>query len=113
MRAIEQKMNQAIHRQVDWRLDNTSVEVFYSGVHHTPSYDCRIEVKLHGNLIATIHPFNNTMRISSCGWRTATTKSRLNAILRSFSNTGIYQSNFDWYIGDEDFEDGMTVSFRN
>jgi hypothetical protein len=113
MRSIETAMNRAIRYEQDWRKDNTEVEVIHHGIHGTFSYEKEIVVKLHGNKIARIFPSTRRMILSSCGWQTNTTKSRLNAILSGLNFFGgrVYQEDFDWYIGDRDFVDGMEVSY--
>jgi len=113
MRSIETAMNAAIRRQTDWRKDNTEVEVIHHGIHGTFSYEKEIVVKLHGNKIARIFPSTRRMILSSCGWQTKTTKSRLNAILSglNFSGGRVYQEDFEWYIGDRDFTDNKEVQF--
>ena len=63
-------------------------------------------VRLYGNKIAQLDGV--TLYLSSAGYETATTKSRLNAIL-SFLMPGasIYQKSFEWYI----CFNGKTVKF--
>jgi hypothetical protein len=101
-RIIEQQMIRAISNETDWRKDNTSVEV----IPGTPSYQKEIQVKLHGHLIARIFP-GNKMILSSCGWETKTTKSRLNSILHHYNLGGIYQKDYVWYCDKGEFEDNM------
>ena len=100
MRKIEQKMQTAIRNRTNWSSSNTAVTVDNEG---------NTFVMLHGNLIATI--FNNgDMKLSSCGWETVTTKSRLNAILDTFLNgLSVFQKDFEWFIGDDEFFDGYTI----
>lgn len=90
MRKIEAAMNNAILNHKDWKKDNT--EVIYSP-ERKASY-----VHLHGNHIATIG--ENYVEVYSCGYKTKTTKSRLNAILAEHCISGecIYQRNFEWYV---------------
>ena len=112
MRVIERAMNEAIRYQKDWHKDNTSVEVIHHGIYGTFSYDKEIVVKLHGHKIARIFPNIRRAIISSCGYQTKTTKSRLNAILSGLNvREGVYQSNWDWYFGDKDFTDNMEINF--
>ena len=66
-------MNAAIAGRRNWSKDNTRVEV---------GKDCTF-VYLHGHNIATISN-EGDIRLSSCGWETVTTKSRLNAVLDCF-----------------------------
>ena len=90
MRKIEQQMQTAIRNRTNWSSSNTAVTVDNEG---------NTFVMLHGNLIATI--FNNgDMKLSSCGWETVTTKSRLNAILETFGLEGerVFAKNFDWKL---------------
>lgn len=109
MRKIEQAMIDAIRSKQDWRNDNTRVEVIESGIQFHPSFNRIINVYLHGNKIASIDHVAGRMTLNSCGWMSNTTKSRLNALCHSFSNTGIHQSDHIWYIGKEEFEDGVTI----
>jgi hypothetical protein len=110
-RIIEQQMIRAINYQENWRKDNTAVEVVHHGIHGTHSYQKEIQVRLHGNLIARIFP-GDRMILSSCGWETKTTKSRLNALLHHYNKPGIYQEKFVWYRENEEFEDNMEFSIR-
>ena len=75
---------------------------------------------LHNNRIAWIE--NGKLYLSSCGWRTVTTKERLNGVLDVFGlSYGIYQRNFEWYINihpeysketELPFVDGMQIDLR-
>ena len=54
---------------------------------------------LHRNVIAERTP--NGILLCDCGWRTRTTASRLNAILRlAGTNYRIYQKSHQWFIWD-------------
>ena len=102
MRLIERQMNAAITAERDWHKDNTSV-VNIDGVS---------EVRLHGNLIAKVA--DTWVQIFDGGWQTVTTKSRLNAILRTHgTGEGIFQKNWNWFIstseGTVEFESGMIL----
>ena len=100
MRKIETEMQTAIANRKNWSKSNTSVSVNDEG----PTF-----VTLHGNLIAQISN-NGDMKLSSCGWQTVTTKSRLNAILDCFfHNVRIFQKQFEWYIGGDSFFDGYQI----
>ena len=102
MRQIEKQMNFALSNKGNWRKDNTEVEF-------NESTNCST-VKLHGHSIATFDHNLKAVKISSCGWETVTTKSRLNAILDCFlHNCRIYQRNFEWFIGDQEFFDGFQI----
>ena len=100
MRKIETEMQNALRNKVNWSKSNTSVSVDNEGNQF---------VTLHGNCIATISNFGD-IKLSSCGWQTVTTKSRLNAILDTFLHgLSVYQKNFEWFIGGDDFFDGYTI----
>ena len=88
MRKIERLMNAAITASKDFKLDNTEV-ISCSDVS---------DVYLHGNLIARIG--ETWLELFDGGWRTATTKSRLNAILREhgIAGEGVFQRNWNWFV---------------
>ena len=108
MREVEACINRAILWRKDFKKGNSEV-VHEDGV---------AKVYLHRNLIIEHHhegqglDFHTTL--SSCGWQTVTTKSRLNAYLSEFFRGAyIYQKDFAWYLNyegeDFDFEDGMEL----
>ena len=103
MRKIERQMQAAIATRTDWKKSNTSVSVDSEGF---------TSVRLHGNRIAEIAPDGDII-LSSCGWDTPTTKSRLNAIVDVFlTGCQIFQKDFTWYVGDLNtpFFDGFRIS---
>lgn len=56
-----------------------------------------VEYRLHGNCIAQI--VGNELRLSNCGWASATTKERLNAILATLDLPyRVFQKQFEWFI---------------
>lgn len=62
-------------------------------------------VRLHATDVVQIH-FDDTYTLNSGGWRTRTTKDRIN----SYSPARVWQRNSIWYVGDGIiFEDGMKV----
>ena len=106
MRKIEQLMNAAIKAGKNWTNANTSVSTDDNGLS---------TVYLHGNKIAEVG--DDFVRVFDGGWRTNTTKSRLNAIINEFCNAftdGVFQRNFAWYICDNnvvhDFTNGYTFA---
>ena len=99
-------MNRAIANRTDWSSSNTRVEF-------NDSINCSI-VFLHGHRIATFDHNLKAVKISSCGWQTVTTKSRLNAILSEVKyGCSVFQKQFDWYLSTNnqtvDFWDGMIL----
>ena len=98
-------MNKAILNSENWKNDNT--EVTYS-----PERDASY-VMLHGHHIATIG--DTFLELYTCGYRTVTTKSRLNAILKEHGNDArIVQSDFEWFVIDNGqkvpFTEGMVLN---
>ncbi len=81
MRKIEEAMCDAIASGRDWSSSNTSVFTWgrFPGA----------RVFLHGNHIATVT--DERVEIHDGGWQTVTTKSRLNAILDTFTGAGVFQ----------------------
>lgn len=91
MRNIEFKMNEAILNNEDcWVKDNTKV-VTVDDVNF---------VYLYNNLIAKIG--DTWLQLFDGNHRTATTKSRLNALLSAHGSGGefVFQRNGDWFLVD-------------
>ena len=111
MRKIEKQMNFAISNKGDFRKDNTEV-VYNSNTNCSSVY-------LHGHQIATLDHVNQALKLSSCGYQTNTTKSRLNAILQEIDyGCRVFQKNWDWYFKSNnnqtvDFWDGMILCGGN
>ena len=100
-------MNRAIVNKNNWSNSNTQVN-------YNSNTDCSA-VFLHNNRIATYDHNNQALKLSSCGWHSVTTKSRLNAILQGLiAGASVYQRAFDWYLNYNnqtvDFWDGMILS---
>ena len=106
MRKIEKLMNDAITASKNWRMANTEV-ITEDGVS---------TVYLHGNKIAEVG--DTWLRLFDGGWRSNTTKSRLNAILSVHGGgfDAIFQKNFEWFFHDSmrsmaiPFESGMEIA---
>ena len=98
MRKIEQQMNNAIAAQKDWSNANTRVENL-DGV----SY-----VYLHGHKIAEVG--EGFITLYDGGWQSATTKSRLNAVLSENGLPGerVYQKDYVWNVR---LTDGTSIPF--
>ena len=90
MRKIEQAMNTAIANNANWQSGNTSV-------HFNEEENVSV-VRLHGNKIAEVG--DNFIRLFDGDHQTATTKSRLNAILQEHGEVGdkVFAKNFDWFV---------------
>jgi hypothetical protein len=87
MRKITQMSVNAFINGEAFEQDNTEVKII----------DGDIVFNLHGNTIARITHNQNTLIISDCGWRTVTTKERLNGILKEFNKGYIKQSKKRFY----------------
>ena len=103
-------MNFAISNKGDWSSSNTRVEF-------NDSTNCS-SVFLHGPQIATFDHNLKAVKISSCGWQTVTTKSRLNAILSEVKyGCSVFQKQWNWYVSfrgqTQDFVDGMILIDAN
>ena len=103
-------MNFAISNKSNWCGSNTQVN-------YNDSTNCS-SVYLHGHQIATLDHNSNALKLSSCGYQTNTTKSRLNAILDEVKwGCKVFQKNFDWFVSynedTKDFFDGMILVDAN
>ena len=84
-------MNMAITHKTDWSGSNTQVN-------YNSNTNCS-SIYLHGHQIATFDHNLKAVKLSSCGYETVTTKSRLNAILQEVKyGCSIFQKNFDWFV---------------
>lgn len=102
MRVIERKMLDAIRTGKSWELDNTRVYVCGDSV----------RVYLFNNLICMIdNGLSGRELYVKTTYQSATTKSRLNAILREFCNTSIYQKDYIWYYSDNTYTNGARTFF--
>ena len=106
MRKLERQMNFAISNKSDWCGSNTQVN-------YNSNTNCS-SVYLHGHQIATLCHETKAVKLSSCGYTTNTTKSRLNAILEEVKyGCKVFQKNFDWFVSYNDqtqsFWDGMIL----
>lgn len=99
MRVIEEKILDTIKAKEEgvYNLScRDSVEIFYT----VKSNKRVVRVFLHGNMI--YQQSEGKIRLSSCGWTTDTTKSRLNALL-SVYGISISQKNWVWKIHATDY----------
>ena len=108
MRLIEQQMNSAVRNKKNFSKANTMVR--YDKAENLSS------VYLHGHRIADYDHSKGKAWISSCGWETVTTKSRLNAFLDEVAfGVFVFQKNWQWFLTDNrtdatiDFYDRMVV----
>ena len=99
-------MNFAISNKSNWCGSNTQVN-------YNDSTNCS-SVYLHGHQIATFDHNLKAVKLSSCGYETNTTKSRLNAILDEVKyGCRVFQKQWDWFVSYNNqtasFWDGMIL----
>lgn len=110
MRTVERNMVDTIKNRKCRKFGNTEI------------YSCNdtdaVLVHLHGNLIAKVTV--DSVTLYSAGWRTVTTKSRLNAILSGLGlSYSINQVRGVWYVYDymnvsrDTFYDGYTIERKH
>ena len=100
MRKLERQMNFAISNKGNWSGSNTQVN-------YNSNTNCS-SIFLHGHQIATFDHNLKALKISSCGYTTNTTKSRLNAILEEIKyGCKVFQKNWNWFASYQ----GQTASF--
>tara|TARA_S200000501_G_scaffold287261_1_gene271786 strand:- start:227 stop:604 length:378 start_codon:yes stop_codon:yes gene_type:complete len=103
MRKIEREMIQAIIDRRSFNKANTSVSLYTSATQMGCGLDTdsasEMRVHLHGNHIAS-YTEDGRLYINDQGWKTVTTKSRLNALIKHVLGdmSGIYQKNFNWFM---------------
>lgn len=99
MRKIESLMNEAVIEALNWKNGNTEVKTDADNVSR---------VFLHGNHIATVG--DKFIQLFDGGWRTATTKSRLNSLLFAHGvDDHLHQKKGEWFVT----TNGETVKFMN
>ena len=106
MRKVEKQMNFALSNKANWAGSNTTVT-------YNDSTNCS-SVYLHGHQIATLDHNTKAIKLSSCGYETNTTKSRLNAILEEVKyGCKVFQKQFNWFVSynnqTQSFWDGMIL----
>jgi hypothetical protein len=120
MRKIEQSMIQAVRECLAdphfsgkyWGKDNTSVSQ-----HHEPGPNGAryIEITLYDTVVGLIEPTAHRINLYTEGYRTATTKSRINALLSLTDGYSIFQKNNQWKYSrrtwdkDAEFYDGLCL----
>lgn len=116
MRKIEREMIQAIIDRRSYNKANTSVSLYTSSTQMGCGLDTdsasEMRVYLHGHHIAS-YTNDGQLYINHQGWRTRTTKSRLNALISFVQGglSGIYQKNFEWYMKRVSNSDGSVYEY--
>lgn len=97
MRLIERQMNEAVIEALNWKSGNTEVKTDLAN---------NSRVFLHGNHIATVG--DKFIQLFDGGHQTATTKSRLNALLFAHgADDKVFQKKGEWFVS----TNGSTVKF--
>jgi hypothetical protein len=99
MRQITKQAVKAFFSGKNFKLDNTEVTVSEGG--------SNVYMYLHGNLIA--ERYMHDVILHDAGWKTVTTKERLNGILDHCNAPKIYQSKGVWYQGSELWLSGSKI----
>ena len=87
-----------------------SVEAFYSGTNFKKAnmevtvQTYHTEMKLYGNTIARLN-HNGTLDITNAGWKSNTTKERLNGL----NNVHIQQKKGVWYLNGQQWDGKWTT----
>lgn len=110
MRRIEEEMIAAFHEKRIWTKDNTRVWVVSFDFNKT--LVDQIYVTLFGYKIAQLTN-DKELSVLDAGYRTKTTKSRLNSILSHYKLPTIYSKKLQWYIGDEEWNGNKTFEIKN
>ena len=110
MRKITDKAIRAFANEEPFKLSNTEVKVRHEDPLVTKEYiplTVITELLLHGNMIAKMvrqhinGEYQTTITMTSAGWKTATTKERLNGLLHYLNAGSIQQNDFTWYYNGE------------
>ena len=91
MRKISEQAVESFLKQKKFNKANMSVYI---------RRNKEVELNLHGNTIAII--VDNEIYISNAGWRTNTTKERLNCLLSKLNKGYIFQKKGVWYWNKSD-----------
>lgn len=94
------------YKQAEAMLNGRSSKKIANNTYLLQLEDNKIALKLHETNIIIFQP--EFVELFSGGWRTVTTKARLN----KFAPVQVDQRNSIWYIGDKLFQEGVKVDFR-
>ena len=77
-------------------------------------YSEKTELLLRGNIIAIKDRYTNKISITNAGWKSNTTKERLNGLINEYLGypncigRGINQKNFVWYLAGKEWNGKLT-----
>ena len=95
-----ERIIEAIKNREDYRKHNDKV------VYNQITDCCR--VYYHGNLIANVSFSLKVVQVFHQGWRTKSTKDRLNRILMHFCGVQLFQKNYTWTMRSGGYEEPFT-----
>ena len=101
-----------------WHNANTSVSQRHHGIYKTVGYERTIEVTLYDTVIAVIEASMQRLSLYTGGFNTATTRSRINALLREFQPShNLAQRKqqlvlLDAWNNTKPFHEGFTLGFE-
>lgn len=100
MKKITEQVATAFRERRAMRKDNTEIEVLQDGT---------TRMKLFGNTIAVMN--RDGLTLCDCGWKTKTTKERMNGILKELYGGlhHIHAKRGQWFIGDKSIEDNTPI----
>jgi hypothetical protein len=98
MRKITAQAADAFKAGHAFKLSNTRVEI----------RNGEAFLYLHDNMIA--HKAGDQLYITHCGWKTPTTKERLNAVLDAFRLPRLKQKDYTWYLVGVKNAEGLNIS---
>ena len=103
MRKITELASSAFKHYEPFKLGNTQVVVNPLG---------GVSIKLHGNTIATL--CGSVLVMRDCGYRTNTTKERLNGICKELGVGKCFtQKKGAWYFGSDVFNGEITINLKD
>ena len=100
MRKITEIMSKSFRDWEEKSMSNTVVE-----------YDDKWRITrmfLHWNEIANLDDLG-VLRLDNCGWKTNTTKERLNWILEIFDLWHIFQKNYEWFYMSKNWKEVLPM----
>ena len=116
MRKITEDSIKAFLNESNFKRGNTEVKVTYIDKNfdsNTPYKPMTVitDLLLHGNIIATATKkfigtmpkgkYETSITMDSAGWKTVTTKERLNGLLQYLNAGAIHQQNFQWFYNEQ------------
>ena len=72
----------------------------------------KLTYRLHNCDIAKVDKRKRTIKLNTCGWRTPTTKARMNEVLKELgSDKYVKQKKGVWYLDGQKYDDGDIAKY--